>query len=440
MKFFRECGEFMMAGSRAQARWDKSVSDTILGDRRRLFILFLLLIPILVGGYALADSLSNLPDTVGGKEGYSPSEYSLFIFGGSIIIGLVAGLISGCIGAGGGFVITPALMSIGVKGIMAVGTDLFHIFAKAIMGSVIHRKLGNVCVLIAVVFVVGSLVGSTLGGMINRSLYEKDPNLSDAFITIVYSVMLGLLGSYAMYDYLKNRKSAAGQVKGGGHGGALEAEELSGLPKKLQSINIPPMIKFDEKVVPGGRKISWVFLVVIGFFVGLAASIMGVGGGFITFPAFVYGLGISAATTVGTDIFQIVFTGSWAAISQYALYGYIFYTLAMGMLLGSLVGVQIGALVTKVVTGSTIRGFFAIAVLAGFVNRVFALPAKVSKMEWVNISSSTTSTLEDIGKVLFFIVMGIFMCWVIGTFLKNISRLKGTEHGSATLQQEEAKS
>ena len=59
---------------------------------------------------------------------------------------MCAGLITGCIGAGGGFVITPALMSIGVKGILAVGTDLFHIFAKAIMGTAVHRKLGNVSV------------------------------------------------------------------------------------------------------------------------------------------------------------------------------------------------------------------------------------------------------------------------------------------------------
>ena len=58
----------------------------------------------------------------------------------------MAGLITGCIGAGGGFIIAPALMSAGIKGILAVGTDLFHIFAKAIMGSVIHRKLGNVSV------------------------------------------------------------------------------------------------------------------------------------------------------------------------------------------------------------------------------------------------------------------------------------------------------
>jgi len=431
----------MMEGARAQARWDKSVSDTILRDRKRLFILAMLIVPIFLIGIAFADDVgSNLPEMVGGKEAYGPSEYSLMIFAGSIIVGLIAGLISGCIGAGGGFVITPALMSMGVKGIMAVGTDLFHIFAKAIMGSVIHRKLGNVCVRIAITFVIGSLAGATLGGMINRGLYNANPTLSDFFITMVYSVVLGFLGIYALMDYLKSRKSAAAQVRGGGHGSAPVEEEVTGLPRKLQSIRIPPMVKFDEQVVPGGRRISWIFLVICGFVVGFAAAIMGVGGGFITFPAFVYSLGISAATTVGTDIFQIIFTGSWAAISQYAIYGFIFYTLAMGMLLGSLLGVQIGAMVTKVVTGSTIRGFFAVAVLGGFVNRVFALPDKLRKMEWLDVSKSTTHNIENVGIVIFFLVMGVFAVWVIGTFFRNIRTLRGAGHKEVpvALKQEEA--
>jgi len=76
--------------------------------------------------------------------------------------------------------------------------------------------------------------------------------------------------------------------------------------------------------------------------VGIMAAIMGVGGGFITFPLFVYIFGVSSMTTVGTDILQIIFTAGLAAIGQYAIYGYVFYTLAMGMLIGSLLGIQVG--------------------------------------------------------------------------------------------------
>ena len=432
MNFFREWGKYMMMGARAHAMWEISVSRTILGDRRRLILLGLLTIPIILGGIAFAKEISSaLPELLGGKKAYSPAFYSTGIFIVSILIGLGAGLITGCIGAGGGFIIAPALMSAGIKGILAVGTDLFHIFAKAIMGSVIHRKLGNVSVPLAVVFIIGAMMGATAGGLINRALYEINPVLSDAFITTIYSLMLGFLGIYAMTDFLRARRAEKGvhapHGGGGAHGGRDEGVDIGNLPKKLQAMKIPPMIKFDYDLATGGRSISWLFLVLSGGLVGLAAGIMGVGGGFLTFPIFVYMLGVSSMTTVGTDIFQIVFTAGYAAISQYGIYGFIFYTLAMGMLLGSLIGIQVGAMVTKVVPGITIRGFYAMAVLSGFVNRIFALPGKLGEMDVIPVSQQTGAVLESIGVWAFFIVIGAFSIWVISTFLRNMRVLKGEE-------------
>jgi uncharacterized membrane protein YfcA len=430
MNFFKQLGNYMMLGARCQAQWELEVSNRIFGDRRRLFVLLLLLVPAVLGGIAFADEVSGaLPNMIGGKSAYTPSFYSTLIFLASIGIGLMAGLITGCIGAGGGFIIAPALMSAGIKGILAVGTDLFHIFAKAIMGSVIHRKLGNISVPLALVFLIGAVVGATLGGLINRTLYELNPVISDAFITTVYSIMLGFLGFYALFDFLKahraSRTSDAPKGTTAHHGGKDEGAEMGGLPRKLQAIKIPPMVRFDHDLVPGGRGISWVFLVLSGALVGLAGGIMGVGGGFLTFPIFVYTLGVSSMTTVGTDIFQIIFTAGYGAITQYAIYGFIFYTLAMGMLLGSLIGIQIGAMSTKVVPGITIRGFYAMAVLAGFVNRVFALPSKLSDVGVLPLSKEIGSVLETIGVYAFFVVIVIFSVWVIGTFLKNIPVLMG---------------
>ena len=430
MTFFKQWAQFMLAGAKAHARWEKEMSDNILGSRKRLLVLGLFLIPVILGGIAFADQLAaGMPDVLGGKKAYSPSFFTTGIFLASILIGLGAGLITGCIGAGGGFIIAPALMSAGIKGILAVGTDLFHIFAKAIMGSVIHRKLGNISVPLALIFLIGAIGGATAGGVINRVLYEINPVLSDAFITTIYVLMLGMLGSYALTDFLKARKR--GDTGGAhDHGGKSEGADLGSLPQKLQGMKIPPMVTFDKDIVPGGRQISSVFLVLSGALVGFAAAIMGVGGGFLTFPIFVYVLGVSSMTTVGTDIFQIVFTAGYAAVSQYAIYGFIFYTLAMGMLLGSLIGIQIGAMVTKVVSGITIRGFYAMAVLAGFVNRVFALPGKLGSMEVISIAPATAKLLDTIGIWAFFIVIGGFSVWVIGTFLRNIKNLKKAEVAS----------
>jgi uncharacterized membrane protein YfcA len=416
MNVARRVFEFLKLSSQAHARWDYEVSMSILKNRKRLLIFIVALLPILLVIFAEAG------DMLGSKTAYAPAFYSTNIFLVSIAIGLCAGLITGCIGAGGGFIITPALMAAGVKGILAVGTDLFHIFAKAIMGTSVHKKLGNVSVKLAIAFLVGSAGGTFIGGALNKALYDKDPLLSEAFISLVYAVLLGFLGFYALGDFLKSRK---GKDSGDAHGGSSAG--LNELSKKVQKINIPPAICFDEDFCQGGRKISGVIVALGGVVVGLMAAIMGVGGGFITFPMFVYVFGVSSMTTVGTDILQIIFTAGLAAISQYAIYGYVFYTLAMGMLLGSLIGIQVGALTTKVVKGIHIRGFYAVSILAGFINRVATLPKKMVELEMINLSKPVVKGIETFGNVVFWIVVAVFAVWVISKFIMNLNILRGED-------------
>ena len=406
----------------AHAQWEIETANEILHNRKKLLILLALCLPIV----AFIGVSWAAGDLLGGKEAYAPAFYSTSIFLVTIVIGLMAGLITGCIGAGGGFIITPALMSAGVKGILAVGTDLFHIFAKAIMGTAVHKKLGNVSVKLAVTFLVGSGFGVIIGGGINRAIYDYNPVMSDFFISMVYVFLLGFLGIYAMTDFLKLR-SADKQTKitSTATKAAPAASSTTGLAQKLQSIHIPPMISFDEDLVPGGNRIAAIFVVICGFVVGTVAAIMGVGGGFLAFPMFVYMLGVSSFTTVGTDILQIIFTAGFAAISQYAIYGFIFYTLAMGMLLGSLFGIQVGALTTKVVKGIYIRGFYAITILAGFINRLFALPKKLNTMGYINIPKGLADGIDFAGLIIFFLIIGAFGVWVFSMFFKNINVLRG---------------
>ncbi|RJR17041.1 MAG: sulfite exporter TauE/SafE family protein [Nitrospiraceae bacterium] len=413
MGYPRQVYDFLMSASVAHAKWDLEVSTSIIKNKKKLMILLAMLTPI------LSISFVDAGDMIGGKTAYAPAFYSNLIFIVSIAVGLAAGLITGCIGAGGGFIITPALMAAGVKGILAVGTDLFHIFAKAIMGTTVHKKLGNVSVKLAIAFLVGSAGGTFIGGAINKGLYDKDPLLSEAFISLIYAVLLGFLGTYAMIDFLKARKGAADSGSHGAHGGP------SGVPPlgvKVQNLKIPPMISFDEDL--GGRKISGVIVAMGGVVVGILAAIMGVGGGFITFPMFIYVFGVSSMTTVGTDILQIIFTAGIGAVTQYAIYGYVFYTLAMGMLIGSLIGIQVGALTTKVVKGIHIRGFYAMSILAGFINRLSTLPKKLTELEVINMSKSVTSGIEFVGNIVFWLVVGFFGFWVMSKFFSNIKNLR----------------
>ena len=416
MNLGRQVFEFMKAAAVAHAQWDYEGSMNSVRNRKKLLILLLMALPV------LAVAVCEGAGILGGKTAYAPAHYSTTIFVVSIAIGLCAGLITGCIGAGGGFIITPALMAAGVKGILAVGTDLFHIFAKAIMGTAVHKKLGNVSVKLAVAFLVGSGLGTVIGGTINKALYNKDPLLSDTFISIVYSILLGFLGFYALYDFIKSSRGESASSKGKGHevhGGTSGMTETA---IKLQHLNIPPMLTFDEDL--GGRRLSGVIIALGGVIVGILAALMGVGGGFITFPMFVYIFGVSSMTTVGTDILQIIFTAGLAAVAQYAIYGYVFYSLAIGMLLGSLFGIQLGALTTKVVKGIHIRGFYAISILAGFINRAATLPEKLTELEIVNIPKSVSGPIDFIGTIIFWAVVGFFGVWVLSKFFGNLKALR----------------
>jgi len=416
MSYPRRLFEFLKSASIAHAQWDYEVSMSIVKNKKKMLILLAMMAPI------FAISLLDAADLIGSKTAYAPAHYSNVIFMVSIAVGLAAGLITGCIGAGGGFIITPALMAAGVKGILAVGTDVFHIFAKAIMGTTVHKKLGNVSTKLAIAFLAGSIGGTVIGGYINKTLYDKDPLLSEAFISSVYAILLGFLGFYAMMDFIKSTRKKGGAEAGGGHDAHGGPSGLTPLAQSIQKINIPPMISFDEDF--GGRKISWLFVAIGGSIVGALAAIMGVGGGFVTFPMFVYVFGVSTATTVGTDILQIIFTAGFAAIGQYAIYGYVFYTLAMGMLLGSLIGIQVGALTTKVVKGIHIRGFYAMSIIAGFINRVSTLPKKFTELEVINVPTGISSAIETGGNIIFWVVVGFFGFWVLSKFFTNIKTLR----------------
>ncbi|MDR1660740.1 MAG: sulfite exporter TauE/SafE family protein, partial [Desulfovibrio sp.] len=230
MHFGRQMYEFLLSGSRAYAAWDMEVSASILKSRKKLLILLALAAPVLM--VCLAEAY-EAHEMLGGKSAYAPAFYTTTIFFASIAVGLAAGLITGCIGAGGGFIITPALMAVGVKGILAVGTDLFHIFAKAIMGTTVHKKLGNVSAKLAVAFLAGSIAGTVIGGAVNKGLYNADPLLSELFISTIYAVLLAFLGFYALFDFLKASRGTRSDAGGDAHGGPAG---MTGLSVKMQSL------------------------------------------------------------------------------------------------------------------------------------------------------------------------------------------------------------
>lgn len=379
----------------------------------RLFVLVSAVLFVVSSLLAFSDPPStNVPSLLGGVRAYAPSFASPGMLVGSVLVGLVAGLITGVIGAGGGYILTPALMSLGVRGIMAVGTSQFHIFANAIVGTFTHRKHGNVNFGLAIWSVVGSIFGITLGGYVSRLLFQHSPATSDLAVSIAYVVLSAVLGGYCIAELFgrsRNRADSEGENE----------ELLTPLAVRVQALRLGPAICFDEDLVTGGRSVSVLLVIFCGFVVGFAMAIMGVGGGLLTFPMFVYGLGVSTCTTVGTSILQILLTTSYSSIVQYGIYGFVFYTLSIGMLIGSLVGVHIGALVTRVVPPGRIRVLYAMSVLAGFVNRACVLPDRLASLGYISLSPGVGALVERIGTWLFFVLVGAFALNVILVFVRS---------------------
>ena len=207
----RKIYDMLMYGAQAHARWEYDTSMSIIKNKRKLLWLFGVSTAILVLAAAIvyAD-----PQLLGGGKAYAPPiGFAMGAFLAAICVGFAAGLMTGAIGVGGGVVITPALMSVGIRGIVVVGTDLLHMFAKAIMGTVVHKKLGNVNYRLAIAFVVGSFIGVSFGGYVNRSVYSINPILSDAFISTIYVALLGFLGFYAISDYFRLKKMGTAELE-----------------------------------------------------------------------------------------------------------------------------------------------------------------------------------------------------------------------------------
>ncbi len=424
MKVMKEMYRMFMAASQAHARWDYETSMSILRDKKKLYLLGLMMVPALLTGLALAAGEGGY---LGGYKAYQPANYDPFIFIVSIAVGLGAGLITGCIGAGGGFIITPALMSAGVKGILAVGTDLFHIFAKAIMGTVVHKKLGNVSVSLAIAFLVGSGAGVMGGGFINRAIYEYNPVLSDLFISVVYVVLLGFLGFYSLFDFLKLRKApeTLERIMGRALTAPRRPPEKSDSPPNFRprrSRLSSPSTKiwflaerrFQRSSLPSAesslvlRPPSWAWAAVFSRSPCLCTCWE-----FRHSPRWAQTSFRSSSQPGSRQLPSMRFTGLFSTLWLWECS----WDLSWGF--------RSGPLPTKVVKGIYIRGFYALSILAGFVNRFFALPEKLKQMEVIELSDAMVKGLSLAGLIIFFVVIGIFALWVIGKFLGNTKALRG---------------
>ena len=280
-----------------------------------------------------------------------------------LILGLggFVGLLSGIFGVGGGFLMTPLLMMLGIPPTVAAASDSNQIVGASTSGTLAHMRLGNVDIPMGLMLLIGGIAGGTVGVQVIKLL--RAMGNADFLIAITYVIMLGGVGGYMFWESLQGLKKDKNPSK------AEVSATTQGPKKKSLLQNLPLQYKFTKS----GCEISMLLPLGFGILVGILAAIMGVGGGFIMVPVMVYLLRMPMHVVVGTSLFQILFTCIDVTIMQAYTNHTVDFLLALLLLLGSTIGAQIGAKISKRLAGEQLKIFLAILVLLVMVKMLLGL-------------------------------------------------------------------
>ena len=278
----------------------------------------------------------------------------LLIFG----LGGLVGVLSGIFGVGGGFLMTPLLIMIGIPPTIAAASDSNQIVGASTSGTLAHYKMGNVDFKMGILLLIGGVIGGTLGVQVIKVLRQMGN--ADFLIKITYVLMLGFVGSYMFIESLQALKKK-------------EAPATAAPQKQSKYAKLIGKLPWQTDFEKSGIRLSILMPLVLGTFVGILAAIMGVGGGFIMVPVMVYLLRMPMHVVVGTSLFQILFTCVDVTIMQSYSNHTVDFILALILLLGSTLGAQFGAKISKKLKGDQLKILLASLVLMVMVKMLLDL-------------------------------------------------------------------
>ena len=302
------------------------------------------------------------------------------------LVGFIGGMVSGFIGSGGAFVLTPAMMSLGAPAAVAVASNMAHKFPKAMVGAYKRHKYGQVDIKLGVVMGIfaetGVLFGKNVMVDIREAFGAAGTNL---YVSFVFVVVLGIVGGFVLRDALREMRGEAVQKQPAG---------FNKVARWVRTLHIPgTMIHFKSI----DAKLSFLVIAPLGFATGLLAASIAVGG-FIGVPAMMYVLGLPALTASATEL-VVAFVMGMGGSFFYALDGFVDIRLSMIILAGSLFGIQIGAIGTTYVKDHVVKFVMAAIMLLVLVSRFFYIPGYLSELEMVEpIAKGTVGTLNTMGQ------------------------------------------
>ena len=320
-----------------------------------------------------------------------------------VLLGFIGGILSGFIGSGGAFFMTPGMMNLGVDGVIAVASNITHKFGKAMVGSRKHAAAGNVDKKLAAFMLGTAIVGIQIAVAINSYLFKGAGDGHGAakgaganlYISLVFAIILSAVAVSMLRDVLKSRGN--GESDGGPSMKIADA---------LARLNIPPVIKFEV----ADAKISLWVLMIVGIATGYLAGTIGVGG-FIGVPAMIYVFGVPTAVATGTELFLALFMGAYGALS-YAYQGFVDLRLTMLLYLGSLIGIHLGVYGVKVVKEKYIRVVTSLIILLCVFSRVIAIPVYLRQLKFISYDAAW-DVYFNLGSKFFLFASGISGALVI---------------------------
>ena len=283
----------------------------------------------------------------------------LVLFG----LGGAVGFLSGLFGVGGGFLMTPLLIMVGIPSTVAAASDSNQIVAASTSGTYAHWRLGNVDFKMGLFLLVGGVIGGTVGVQLIKVL--RAMGNADFVIKITYVVMLGVIGVYMFIESLQSMRKKPVEVESRRTG--AEPAKVSRYARLVQAL--PYQMRFEKS----GVTLSLLMPLILGVFVGILAAIMGVGGGFIMVPVMVYMLRMPMHVVVGTSLFQILFTCINVTVMQAITNFTVDLVLAIILLLGSTIGAQFGVRLSKRLKADQLKILLASIVLLVMVQMLVSL-------------------------------------------------------------------
>ena len=291
-------------------------------------------------------------------------------------MGLAVGLLSGMFGIGGGFILTPLLIFLGVPPALAVGTGASHVVASSVSGALGHWQRGNVDLHMGAFLIAGGLVGALAGAYMLALL--KALGQVDLFVSLVYVIVLGVIGTLMLIEALRTMHALAQMPHPPLRHGSQHTW-IQGLPLK-------------QRFRTSRLYISAIPPVVIGVLVGWLTAIMGVGGGFLLVPALIYLLGMPTRIVIGTSVFQIVFVTAFTTVLQAVLNQSVDAMLAAPLMIGGVIGAHYGVEMGQRLKAEQLRGMLALLVIA--VSIRMALGLVVTPLEPYSIDQAPAAADE----------------------------------------------